>query len=79
MIELRPESESDGYVYLDELVGKNCTVHLERMDEHWFCLIVEDGERRVMLNVGTHRRYRRKVNAGVYEDVTTDQQIEVPR
>ena len=68
MIELRTEGEANGYVYLDELVGSNCSVHLERMAEHWFCLIVEDGERRVMVNVGTPHKYRRKVNAGVYAD-----------
>ncbi len=70
MIELRPESEANGYVYLDELVGQNCHVHLERMDTNWFCLIVEDGERRVMLNVGG--KPRTKVNAGVYANEPFD-------
>jgi len=62
MIELRPERGA----YMDEIVGQNCYVHLERMDDHWFCLIVEDGERRVMLNIGTPDKYRRHVNAKVY-------------
>lgn len=65
-IELRDDGEAGGYTYLDELIGENCRVHLERMDQHWFCLIVEDGERRVMINVGTADKYRRKVNARVY-------------
>ena len=43
-------------------------MHLERMDEHWFCLVVEDAERRVMVNIGTPTKYRRKVNARVYAD-----------
>ncbi len=67
-IELRNDERGE----LDELVGKNCYVHLERMDEHWFCLIVEDGERKVMLNVGTPNQHRRKVNATVYEDCESD-------
>ena len=71
MIELRQDVEVLGRVYLDELVGENCSVHLERMDEHWFCLIVDDGERRVSVNVGTPTKYRRKVNATVYADEPT--------
>lgn len=74
MIELRSEH---GHL-MDEVVGKGCYVHLERMDEHWFCLIVEDGERRVMLNIGTSPKYRRKVNATVYADerVTEGKSVE---
>jgi adenylate cyclase class IV len=51
---------------LDEVVGFGCYVHLERMDRHWFCLIVEDGKRRVMLNVGTRAGHRAK--ATIYAD-----------
>jgi hypothetical protein len=72
VIELRDE----GGKYMDEVVGTNCCVHLERMDEHWFCLIVEDGERRVMLNIGTPDKYRRKVNAFVYADEPADSATE---
>ena len=67
MIELRPDGMSQEH--MDEVVGTNCRVHLERMDTHWFCLIIEDAQRRVMLNIGTmfeKRRYR--VEAMVYED-----------
>lgn len=67
-IELRPEVVVKGLVYLDEIVGENVSVHLERMDEHWYCLIVEDGDRRVSIRVGSPDSYRRKVNATVYED-----------
>jgi len=66
-IELRAEDEPAGK-YMDEVIGHNCYVHLERMDEHWFCLIVEGGGRRVMVNIGTAEKYRRKVNAKVYAD-----------
>ncbi len=64
MIEIR----NDDCDLLDEVIGRNCSVHLERMDEHWFCLIVEDGTRRLMINVGTPRTYRRRVNATIYAD-----------
>ena len=62
MIELRSE---DG-AYMDEVIGTNCTVHLERMDDHYFCLIIEDDERRVMLNVGSLDKPRHSVEALVY-------------
>lgn len=68
MIELRPEGEVNGQVHLDELVGRDCTVHLERLDERCYMLIVEDGERRVHVTLGTADKFRRKVNAKVYED-----------
>ena len=38
------------------------------MAENYFCLIVEDGSRRVMLNVGTGPKYKRRVLATVYAD-----------
>lgn len=64
MIELRSEHGK----LMDEVVGHGCNVHLERMDEHWFALIIEDGERRVILDIATPEKYRRKVNAAVYVD-----------
>ena len=64
MIEVR----NDDFQQLDEIVGRGCYVHLERMDEHWFCLIVEDSERRLILKVGTSDKYRRKVNATICSD-----------
>ena len=68
MIELRYDERE----LLDELVGQSCYVHLERMDSHKFCLIVETGGRRVMLSIGTGEKYRRQVNAVVYEDAASD-------
>lgn len=59
MIELRYDD-----LGLDELVGTGCTVHLERMDKTYFCLIVENDKRRVYLNISG----RGKVTAGVYAD-----------
>jgi len=53
---------------LDEVVAHGAYVHLERMAEHWFCLIVDDGKRVVRVNIGTLQRYRRRVKATVYDD-----------
>ena len=68
MIEIRNDDDN----LLDEVVGRLCYVHLERMDEHKFCLIVDDGQRRLHITVGTPRKYRRRVNASVYEDAPSD-------
>lgn len=51
---------------LDEVVAFNAYVHLERMDAHWFCLIIEQDGRRLMLNVGSVKRG--KVKASIYAD-----------
>lgn len=66
------ELRNDDGDCLDELVGKGCYVHLERMDEHWFCLLVDDGEQSVMLRVGTADGYRRRVNATVANNEPSD-------
>lgn len=60
---------------LDEIIATGANVHLERMDEHWFCLIIEQGGRRLLVNVGTSDdfvSYRPKVNATIYADETND-------
>jgi hypothetical protein len=56
---------------LDEVVATNAYVHLERMDDHWFCLAVEKAGRRVLVNVGAAfggEVRRSEVRAEVYAD-----------
>lgn len=62
-IEVRNDSNDD----LDEIVAANAYVHLERMDGHWFCLIIEQGDRRLLVNVGA-KSPRAKVRATIYAD-----------
>lgn len=57
---------------LDEIIATGANVHLERMDERWFCLIIEQGGRRLLVNVGTPDSDRRKVKATIYADETND-------
>jgi hypothetical protein len=71
-IELRPDDRYDDKSILDELVASNAAVHLERMEDHKYCLIVEDQKRRVMVSIGTPERNKRKVNAVVYADEPQD-------
>jgi hypothetical protein len=62
MIEVRNDDRN----LLDELVAVDAHVHLERMADHKWCLIVDDGDRRVMVSIGSPDRYRRVVNARIY-------------
>ncbi len=55
---------------LDEIVATEAYVHLERMSHDWFCLIVEQGSRRLLVNVGCKNR-RQKAIATIYADEGT--------
>lgn len=43
-------------LHIDELVAKDAWVHLERMDQHEWCLIVETDVEKVCLFLGAGRR-----------------------
>lgn len=43
-------------VHIDELVAQRAYVHLERMDQHEWCLIVETAVEKVCLFLGAGRR-----------------------
>lgn len=51
----RVEARRDERGELDEIVAFGAYVHLERMADNWFCLIVESPKERVILNVGARR------------------------
>jgi hypothetical protein len=72
VIEIRGHDVEEPRGGLDEVCGQNCIVHLERMSDHGFCLIVDDPEakRQVIVNLWTSKRAR--IGAFVYEDHTKE-------
>jgi hypothetical protein len=60
------EVRNDDKGELDEIVAFGAYVHLERMDRNWFCLIVEQGNRRLLVNVGA--RSGQACKATIYAD-----------
>ena len=50
-VEVRYDEDGE----LDEVVAKNATVHLEKMDDRQFALIVETARERICVEVGARR------------------------
>jgi hypothetical protein len=60
---------------LDEVVAEGAYVHLERLDDHKFCLIVEQGGQRVLVDIGAAfggAARRSEVTASVIENETDE-------
>jgi hypothetical protein len=52
---------------LDEIFASRCYAHLERMSDQGFCLILEAGRRKVIVNLFTKRA---KLGAFIFADET---------
>jgi hypothetical protein len=75
-IEIRGDNVDDPHGGLDEIFGRNCWCHLEKMNEAGWCLIIEAQGRKVIVSLGYSPRAKRGHRA--YAFVFADDQESTP-